>query len=220
MPETGIGFFPDIGATWFLSRCPGRIGLYLALTGARLRAADMRHAGLATHYVPAGRLGALLKMLKAGSRSGLGGPKLAVMIGNLAADPGPSELDAHQAEIDRCFAADGVEDILAALAAEDSEWAHETTAAMAAKSPTSLKVAARQISGGGELDFDAALRREYRLSRRFMAGDDFFEGVRAAVIDKDRQPAWRPDRLEAVTDAAVTAYFAPLDDGELEFEDN
>ena len=200
MPETGIGFFPDVGASWFLSRCPGRIGLYLGLSGAVIGPADMLYAGLATHALPAGtRIGGL---------------------GDIAALPhemGPAPLAALRGTIDGCFAGETIEEILAALDAEGGDWASQTAAILRKRSPLALKVALRQLRRASELDFDQAMVIEYRLARHFMTGHDFFEGVRAAVIDKDRNPAWRPATLAEVNDELVESYFAPADGPDLIF---
>jgi enoyl-CoA hydratase len=136
------------------------------------------------------------------------------------ADLGPAPLAEHRAAIDRCFSGDSIEAIIEALEAEameteDGDWAAETLAVMAAKSPTSQKVAFRQMRRGAGLDFAAAMALEFRLSQRFCAGADFREGIRAAVIDKDRDPTWRPAGLAEVSEADVEAYFAPLAGGEL-----
>lgn len=211
MPETGIGMFPDVGGTWFLPRLPGQIGTYLALTGARLKLADCLYAGIATHYVPAERRDALVAALE-------GGASIDSALAERSADPGPAPLSQHRDVIDRCFAPDRIEDILAALESEDSDWAAETRRTVLAKSPFATKVTLRQMRLGGTLDFDDCMRTEYRLSQRFMAGPDFFEGVRAVIVDKDQLPRWQPDSLDAVSDAEVAACFAPLSAGqELEF---
>ena len=211
MPETGIGFFPDVGGSWFLPRMPGAIGMYLGLTGARLGAADALYCGFATHHVPRARLADTAGALAAADSPGAVGAALAA----LGEEPGEAPLRAHGDAIDRCFTADSVEAIVAALEAEAGDWARETLTALAAKSPTSLKVTHRLIRGGAALDFAEAMRVEFRLSQRFCAAHDFREGVRAAVIDKDRGPDWRPARLDAVSAAAVDAYFAPLGRGDL-----
>ena len=135
------------------------------------------------------------------------------------ADPGAASLAPHRAAIDRCFCEPTMERILAALEIEGTDWADATAATLRTKSPTSLKVALRQLRLGRTLaDFETAMRLEFRLVQHFMAGGDFFEGVRAVVIDKDQRPRWSPDRLEAVSDAAIDCYFAPLE-RELEFPD-
>jgi enoyl-CoA hydratase len=201
MPETGIGFFPDVGGSWFLSRCPGEIGVYLGLSGAALGPADMLYAGLATHFLPTGA-----------TFSGLGDlPKL-------AGDAGPAPLAGLRPIIDRCFSGNSVEAILAALDSEGGGWAEETAAAIGKRSPLALKVTLRQLRQARHLDFDQAMVMEYRLARHFMAGQDFFEGVRAAVIDKDRRPAWQPATLAEVSDDLVESYFAPAEGQDLTFE--
>ncbi|MFP6745759.1 MAG: enoyl-CoA hydratase/isomerase family protein, partial [Alphaproteobacteria bacterium] len=205
MPETGIGLFPDVGGTWFLPRMPGEIGLYLGLTGARLLAADALYCGVATHFVPRERLGEVIEGLADGDE-GLDG---------LAEDPGDPPLRGRREIIDRCFSGDSVEAVIGLLQAEGGEWADKTLAVLGTKSPTSLKVAFRQIREGASLDFAGAMGLEYRLSQRFCAAHDFREGVRAVVIDKDHKPQWRPPDLSAVSEADVDAYFAPLEGGDL-----
>ncbi|HEX6103295.1 MAG TPA: enoyl-CoA hydratase/isomerase family protein [Alphaproteobacteria bacterium] len=215
MPETGIGLFPDVGATWLLSRCPGETGIYLGLTGTRIRAADLLALGLAEALVPSARIDALEAALPEMRARG----EIDALLRAHAADPGAPELGPHRATIDRCFAEPTVERILEALDAEETEWARATATTLRTKSPTSLKVALKQLRLGRALpDFEAAMRLEFRLVQHFMAGREFFEGVRAVVIDKDQRPRWSPDRLEAVSEASVAAYFAPLE-RELEFPD-
>jgi enoyl-CoA hydratase len=215
MPETGIGFFPDVGGTWFLPRCPDSLGIYLGLTGARLGAADLRHCNLATHHLPSHRLGEVMPALSAAAWSDDGHAVVSQALYRLAQSAGLPPLAARQAVIARCFSADTVEEILARLAAERSDWAEETAAALGRKSPISLKVTLRQLRlGGGLADFIAAMAMEYRLSQRFIAGHDFYEGVRAVIIDKDQAPRWQPATLAEVNDAMVDAYFAPLPEGD------
>jgi len=216
MPETGIGMFPDVGGTFFLPRLPGEIGMYLALTGARLKAADAVYAGVCTHYVPAARLPELQTALAESSE----GAAADLLLDSYAEEPeGEPPLAAVRAVIDRCFAQPSVEAILDALDGEGTEWAAETRKALLAKAPMALKVTYRQQRLGRSLEFDDAMKVEYRLSQRFMAGHDFFEGVRAVIVDKDNAPRWDPARLEDVSDEAVDAYFKPLPGGrELEFD--
>lgn len=211
MPETGIGMFPDVGGTWFLPRLPGEIGTYLALTGARLKAADCLYAGVCSHFVPAARMAELVEAL-----CGIADAKeVDTVLAVFSADPGPAPLAEHRATIDRCFAHDRIEDILAALKADGGAFAAETAKTILGKSPLATKVTLRQMRVGKTLDFDGCMRTEYRLSQRFMAGPDFFEGVRAVIIDKDQAPKWQPASLSEVTDAMVEAFFAP---GERELE--
>ena len=211
MPETGIGFFPDVGATYFLPRLPGRLGLYLALTGARLGSADCCHAGIATHYVPRDRLAELKAELAASAAAGIGAgdgrAAVDAVLGRFAEDPGPPPVAVHLERIDACFGRESVEAVLDALDAEGTEWAGKTAAAMAAKSPTALKVAFEQYRRGGSLGLDAALRLEYGMSQVFMRNRDFFEGVRALIIDKDNTPRWEPPSLAEVGADAVAEYF-------------
>jgi enoyl-CoA hydratase/carnithine racemase len=210
MPETGIGLFPDVGGTYFLPRCPGETGMYLGLTGARLKAADMIYTGVADHYIPAGTLDRVVPALRENP-----GEAEAVIAG-LAGDAGEPPLAAHRDVIDRHFAAGWVEAILASLDADGSEWAAQTAAGLRTKSPTSLKLTYRQLREGRSRDFDDCMRLEWRMVNRVIAGHDFYEGTRAVVVDKDQSPQWRPDDLADVTDADVEAYFAPLADGDLD----
>jgi enoyl-CoA hydratase len=209
MPETGIGLFPDVGGSYFLPRMPGKLGVYMALTGARLRAADCLYGGIVDAFVPTGRHEELIAALRGGDIQSA----LRRFVGNVGMAP----LVEHRATIDRCFAGETVEAIVRALECEGTDWAAAVLRTMAGKSPTSQKIALRQIGLGAGLGFDDCMRMEYRLSQHLMAAHDFFEGVRAVVIDKDQAPRWQPARLEEVTDAAVAEYFAPLGDAELTF---
>jgi enoyl-CoA hydratase len=218
MPETGIGLFPDVGATRFLNRCPGHIGRYLGLSGVRLTAADALYCGFATHFMNRESIGALLAKL--GEER-----NVQACLNRSSADPGLSPpLAALRPAIDRCFAGDSIEAILEALAAEASgggahaAWADETRAALLTKSPTSLKITLRQLTLGRDFDLDAALALEYRLTQHVMAAHDFYDGVRAMLIDRDRQPEWQPATLAEVTDDIVDAHFASLGDRELRFD--
>ena len=224
MPETGIGLFPDVGATHFLNRCPGHIGRYLGLTGARLRAADTLYCGFATQFVPHERIAELVAALggiiwEAGRER----RQIDALLARFGEDPGGAPLAALRPSIDRCFAGGNVEEILDALVAEAAAggahpgWAAETRAGLLTKSPTSLKITLRQLTIGRAYDLDAALALEYRLTQHVMAAHDFYEGVRAALIDKDQQPRWQPATLAEVTEDMVDAYFAPIGDRELRF---
>ena len=219
LPETQIGLFPDVGSSYFLTRMPGALGLYLGLTGARLKAADALHAGLADRYVERARLPDLEAALAAADWAG--GPAQAVASATIdlfAGDPGAPALAERRAAIERCFARDSVEAILAALEAEGGDWAERTLETLGACSPTSLKVTFEQLRRGATLGFDAAMIMEFRLSQAFLARHDFHEGIRAIVIDKDNAPKWRPDTLAEVTPDLIEAHFAPLGDSELRFD--
>jgi enoyl-CoA hydratase len=224
MPETGIGLFPDVGATRFLNLCPGHVGRYLGLTGARLSPADTLYCGFATHFVSRERVPELVGALAGLAwREGVERVQVEEVLASFAGDPGDPPLALRRAAIDRCFAFDAVEAILDALAREaegsgpNGEWAAETHALLLTKSPTSLKVTLRQLVLGRGSDLEQALILEYRLTQHFMAGHDFYEGVRAVVVDKDQNPRWLPATLAEVSDAVVEGYFVPLGEQELSF---
>lgn len=212
MPETGIGLFPDVGGSYFLSRCPGELGLFLALTGTRIGAADALYCGIATAYVPAAQFGALQTAL------GQDGPEKDVISGFAQTPPEDPPLAQHRARIDRIFSHDSVEEIVEALLWEGDGWASQTRTAILSKSPVSSKVAFRQLREGAKLDFNACMQMEYRLANRFIEGRDFYEGVRATVIDKGQSPNWSPDSLAAISEADVDAYFTTLGGRELILE--
>ena len=209
MPEVGIGFFPDIGATWFLPRLPGEFGAYCALTGARLDAADGTCAGIATHRVPSERFPALLDAL-------CGTVPVDALLGAFAEPAGTGPVLAARAAVGRFFAGERVEDILAALDAEavaegaDAPFAFATAALMRTKSPTSLKIALAQMRRGRKLEFADCMRTEFRIVSRVVHGHDLYEGIRAVIVDKDQAPRWQPATLDAVGDAEVDRHFAPL----------
>src|SRR5262249_36117877 len=216
MPETGIGFFPDVGGSWFLPRCPGRLGTYLGLTGARIGAADMLYCGLATHYVASTELAQVASALE--RRAGTSGHgAVDALLGRMAGDPGEPPLAKHREVIDRCFGGDTIEEIVARLAMEKTPWAEETMAVLQRKSPPSLKAPLRRLRLGAALrDFAAAMRMEYRMALHTVAGHDFYEGVRAVVIEKDQAPRWQPATLAEVPDDLVGRYFEPAGEPGLE----
>ncbi|WP_291297795.1 enoyl-CoA hydratase/isomerase family protein [Elioraea sp.] len=198
MPETAIGLFPDIGATFFLPRLPGASGMYLALTGARISPGDALHTGLATHYVPRAGLVALKDAL---AREGVSA------LDAHAVPPPDSLLAEDRPAIDRCFAADSVAGIIAALEAERSEWARATLATLAQMSPTSLTVTFEALRRGAAMSLADCLTTELRLTRSVTFHPDFAEGVRAQVVDKTRDPRWTPAMLAEVDAADIAALF-------------
>jgi len=208
MPEVGIGFFPDIGATWFLPRLPGQLGAYCALTGERLNAADATTASVATHRVASSRFPELIDAL-------CGNVPVDAVLGAFSESANRAAI-AAQSAIDRMFDHERMEDVLAALDAEaagaetDAAFAAKTAALIRVKSPTSLKIALKQMRLGSGLDFNECMRTEFRIVSRVMRGQDFYEGVRAVIIDKDQAPHWNPATLEAVSPAEAGRYFAPL----------
>jgi enoyl-CoA hydratase len=238
MPEVGIGFFPDVGATWFLPRLPGEIGTYCALTGDRLDAADAVAVGVATHRVASARiadlaealcgavpvdaiLGAFVEPAVDSSPSpgspGKGPGKGAVHDAPTRGRGESSPVTVRRPVIDRLFARDSVEAILGALDSEsassgaDAEWAGEVAATIRAKAPLSLKIALAQMRRGRDWSFEDCMRAEFRIVSRVAYGDDFYEGIRAVIIDKDNRPRWRPAALGEVTAESVERHFAPLE---------
>jgi enoyl-CoA hydratase len=218
MPETGIGLFPDVGATRFLNRCPGHVGRHLGLTGARVNAADALYCGFATHFMRHDRLEDFVAGLDAlGERPGEARWALDRVLARFVADPGPAELPALQPAIDRCFGEASVEAIVAALEREEGEWARTALAAIGRASPLSLKITFRQLEFGRGMDLEAALALEYRMTQHVMAGHDFYEGIRALLVDKDQKPRWEHASLAEVSDAEVESYFAEIGERELRF---
>jgi enoyl-CoA hydratase/carnithine racemase len=198
MPETIIALFPDVGGSYALPRMPGQLGLYLGLTGLRLSGADAVHAGLATHLVAKDDLPALREALSAD------GP--ACVAGFAQALP-PFTLAPHRATIDRCFGAGSVPAIFAALEAETTDWAAATLKELRAVSPLSIYWSFEILRRGATLSLRAALHEELKLTRRVAMHPEFHEGVRAALVDKDRKPQWNPARIEDVDPAAIAAMF-------------
>ncbi|GAC1557067.1 MAG: enoyl-CoA hydratase/isomerase family protein [Beijerinckiaceae bacterium] len=210
MPEVGIGFFPDVGATYFLPRLPGETGTYLALTGARAGPGDAVRLGLATAYIPSPHFDELA--------AGLADGELAdAAVARLGQEVASGPIIANRALIDRCFAAPTIPEILDHLDAETSPFAAEAAAAMRAKAPLSLAIARRQMAIGGDLSIEEAMQTEFRVVSRICRGTDFYEGIRATILDKDFHPRWsRPDS-ESIAAHEVDAYFAPLGAAELTF---
>jgi enoyl-CoA hydratase len=203
MPETGIGFFPDVGGSSFLPRLPGAVGMYLGLTGARLGAADTLAVGVATHYVESGRLEALKESLSEARDAA----EVEAVLAGFHQDPGPAPLAARLPLIGRCFSKASLAQVVAALEAESDPFAAETLATLRAKSPTLLLLSFEMIRRGAGLDFDACMRMEFRLSQVMAPCHDFIEGIRAVIIDKDNKPAWQPARIEDVAESVWTAPF-------------
>ncbi len=207
MPETGIGLFPDVGGSYFLPRLDGEMGMFLGLTGSRLKTADTVYAGIGTHYVPSDRQSDVIEDLGQNE-------DVDRVIGSYAETSVNPPIAEHRDAIDRHFSGGSVEEIVASLESGE-EWAEEMAKTIATKSPTSLKITHRQIREGAGLDFEDCMRMEYRMTCRVMDAVDFYEGTRAVIIDKDNKPAWNPSSLEEVNEDDVAAYFEPLGDREL-----
>ncbi len=198
MPETAIGFFPDIGASYFLPRLPGALGLFLGLTGTRVLGADAVHAGLATHFTPRARLAELVAALAQDGPAALG---------RFAETLPPSTLDADRPAIEQCFAAGSVADIFTRLERTPGEWASRTLETLRGMSPSALLWSLRIIVEGADRSLGQCLAAELALTRTATSNGEFLEGVRAMVVDKDRQPKWQPPRLEDVDPAVIEAMF-------------
>ncbi|MGA2792183.1 MAG: 3-hydroxyisobutyryl-CoA hydrolase [Roseiarcus sp.] len=213
MPEVGIGFFPDVGATYLLPRLPHRMGVYLALTGTKAGAGDALALGLAQAVVPSARIDELAAALA--DRQPIDS-----IVAQFALPAVASPLVAQSALIENCFGFSTLTQIVAALGAAagaGSAFAKAAQEAMLTKSPTSQAIALRQMEMGRALSFEEAMILEFRIVSRICRGHDFYEGVRAVIIDKDNRPRWRPAAVDAVSKAAVDAYFAPLGDSDLVF---
>lgn len=205
MPETGIGLFPDVGGGWYLPRMPDSIGLWLALTGARIKAADCELVGVATDYIESADVERFKQGLVADPA------RMETLLTEMEADPGRPALAAHQDEIQRIFGLGSVEAIVDALEREDTDWAREQLKVLATKSPQTLKVAFRQLKLGAEAaTFADNMAMEYRIGARVVQRRDFLEGVRAVIVEKDNAPKWSPASLEGVTEAMLDEIFAPL----------
>jgi enoyl-CoA hydratase len=209
MPEGAIGLFPDVGAGWYLPRLRGRTGAFMALTGARLDGAECLWAGLATHYLPSGRLA------EAKARIAEEPGDIPAILNALSAGPPAARIAGNAEKIDRLFAMDSLEDIITSLQAQPSEWAAKELIAVTSKCPATAKVALRELAEGARRnDFADEMRAEYRLAARMMLRPDFIEGVRAVLIDKDNAPSWIPATPEGVTPDMLDEIFAPLPDDE------
>ncbi|NWG91570.1 MAG: enoyl-CoA hydratase/isomerase family protein [Parvularculaceae bacterium] len=213
MPETAIGLFPDVGGGHFLPRLHDGLGLYYALTGARAKAADSMAAGIATHYVPSGQIPVLFRELASISFGSHPHADIEAVIDGYAGDPGEAHVNDIRPALKRLFEGHPTFDhFWAALQADGHDVAGDILRILARMSPTSLKLTFEQMRRGARLDFDETLKMEFRMARRVMEGRDFFEGVRAVIIDKDRNPRWNPLTVEAVSDADIARYFEPLED--------
>ena len=206
MPETGIGLFPDVGGGWYLSRLEGRVGQFLALTGARIAGVDCLSLGLATHYLTSNALAEAKSRIATEDVERIDG-----ILGTLSVTPPDSKIVETLFQINRHFASDRLEDILASLEGDESEWAIKELATLRSKSPQTCKVALRQLSESLKLTaFADNMAMEYRIASRVLVRPDFAEGVRAVIVDKDNSPKWDPATAEGVTDALIDAIFAPL----------
>jgi enoyl-CoA hydratase len=209
MPETAIGLFPDVGGGWYLSRLPGRLGRFVALTGARLDGSECLHLGLATHYVPSARLEEVKAQISAEPQ------RIEAVLGQASESPPPPRIAANRERIDRLFASDRFEDILSALEEDGSDWARTELETLRTKSPQACKVSLRLLADGAHMaDFADEMAREYGVASHVVQRHDFVEGVRSVLIDKDASPRWEPPTPEAVSDHVIDTIFAPLAESE------
>ncbi|MDQ1012138.1 enoyl-CoA hydratase [Streptomyces sp. V4I23] len=211
MPETGIGFVPDVGGTHLLAGAPGELGTHLALTGASVGAADALLCGLADHFVPSELLPGLVRDLAS--------MPVTDVLPRYVREAPAGELAGRREWIDHCYAADSVEEIVKRLLDCGVATAKEAAGTLLTKSPTAVKVTLAALRRARELDsLERVLEQEYRVACAALASPDLVEGIRAQVIDKDRDPRWSPAALSEVTDKDVARYFAPIDGAELSFE--
>jgi enoyl-CoA hydratase len=218
MPEVGLGFFPDVGGTWLLSRTPGEIGTYFGLTGQTINGSDAIYARFADAVVPSGKLAALRDAL-INLRAGVSSADVQATIDAFATGETSGPVAASQAQIDRWFAHDRMQDIVAALQRDGSEPAQATLKTLGEKSPRGMVVTLKLLRlARGSSSLEECLVREYRAALEVFRSDDFREGVRAAVVDKDRNPRWSPPRIEDVTPEMLAPYFAELGGDELTFD--
>ncbi|XP_064644379.1 3-hydroxyisobutyryl-CoA hydrolase, mitochondrial-like isoform X2 [Lineus longissimus] len=214
MPETDIGLFPDVGGSYFLPRLGGKLGVFLALTGFRLKGLDVQKAGVATHYVKSEMVPIIEKELLDLEFPDTG--DIAHILDRYQKETLTKDGDAdfilkpRMEKINKLFKGDRMEDIFTQLEQDGSEWALSQLALLKKMSPTSMKVTLRQINEGGRLSLQDCFQMEYRLSQRFMEDKDFYEGVRAVLLDKDKKPKWNPDTIKDVSDDHVSHYFSPL----------
>ncbi len=214
MPEVGIGFFPDVGASFLLARAPGHVGTYLALTGDRMNAADAIYCGFADVHVAAEEL-AELPSAFADCRAA---DDVRKQLGKLSTAPASGRLKAAQPWIDAGFDADQAETIFEKLRSSDDDGAHAALVTIQKASPTSLKITLRNVQAAAAFKrVEESFEQDYRIALACIAGHDFIEGIRATIVDKDRNPKWRPDRLEGVTTEIVDRHFKPVGALELSF---
>ncbi|XP_062045220.1 3-hydroxyisobutyryl-CoA hydrolase, mitochondrial isoform X2 [Lepus europaeus] len=220
MPETAIGLFPDVGGGYFLPRLQGKLGYFLALTGFRLKGRDVYRAGIATHFVDSAKLRTLeedLLALKSPSKENIANVLETYHTESKTDQDKPFILEEHMDKINRWFSASTVEQITENLRQDGSPFALEQLKVLNKMSPTSLKIALRQLMEGSSKTLEEVLTMEYRLSQACMGSHDFHEGVRAVLIDKDQNPKWKPATLKEVTDEDLNNHFKSLGSNDLKF---
>jgi len=218
MPETAIGLFPDVGGAWFLSRLSGKIGTYLALTGRPVHAGDCLALGIATHLVASSSLEELETDLRSNTYGIDPFSEVQKRLEQFSISNSETPILDLKTKIDSCFDANSVEEIISRLRRDKTKFSEETLEMLETKSPTSLKVTLEQLRRGAKAkDFGETLTMEFRMSQHFVRGNDFPEGVRALLVDKDQEPNWKPSLLVDVSSADVAGYFEALPWRELKF---
>lgn len=217
MPETRIGFFPDIGSSYFLPRCPGSLGVYLGLTSKQINTTDALYTGLVDYGVSSDQLENIVQALADHPLNAQNSHSaISKIIEPFTTSFENSTLSSYKKEINHCFSAESIMEIINRLRQLRTGWSEETIEDLLTRSPTSLTVTLKEMHEGKRMDFDNCMKMEYRLACHFLQSHDFFEGVRARVIDKDNQPTWKPAKLDEITNALINSYFEPLDE-ELRF---
>lgn len=211
MPETGIGFFPDVGGSYFLNKCPGQIGMFMAITGEKITAGDAIYTGLATHYISSEKIDDLRKALISAQNA----DNVEQILNQYKESAPSSDLADNQALVDEIFEGRTIDDILEKLYAAKHSKAYDWVRALAKKSPMSMTVAFTMLKKTKELSLKKCLPIEFRLSQKFVENYDFFEGIRALLIDKDNEPKWQPNHISKVKTAEVRDYFKDIGSREL-----
>ena len=210
MPETGIGLFPDVGGSFFLSRLKNNVGMYLALTGSRIKSSDAIELGIAEYFIQSENFDDIFKQLSEGITPD-------EVLSSFNSNKVNSDLKNDFEKINELFSGNSLEDIFERLENDNSDFSQKNLSLLRSKSPTSLNITFRQIKNGSELNFEDCMKMEFRMVTKVMNDHDFYEGVRALIIDKDNNPAWKPETVEEVSDEEIDEFFKYLEDNELKF---
>ena len=210
MPETGIGLFPDVGGSFFLSRLKNNVGMYLALTGSRIKSSDAIELGIAEYFIQSENFDEIFKQLSEGITPD-------EVLSSFNSDKINSDLKNDFEKINELFSGNTLEDIFGRMENDNSEFSQKNLSLLRSKSPTSLKITFRQIRNGSDLNFEDCMKMEFRMVSKVMDDHDFYEGVRALIIDKDNTPAWKPENVEKISNEEIDEFFKYLEDNELKF---
>ena len=210
MPETGIGLFPDVGGSFFLSRLKNNVGMYLALTGSRIKSSDAIELGIAEYFIQSENFDEIFKQLSEGITPD-------EVLSSFNSDKINSDLKNDFEKINELFSGNSLEDIFGRMENDNSEFSQKNLSLLRSKSPTSLKITFRQIRNGSDLNFEDCMKMEFRMVSKVMDDHDFYEGVRALIIDKDNTPVWKPETVEKISNKEIDEFFKYLEDNELKF---